>query len=193
MSASFICALEELYLAWDSEDGHVLCWAVAALAARLFSSPCCIQFQFQLQCCFLCGTTALPLSSATWFFHGAGRMAWQLMVRVGPSLAPPKTEQNQPGPLAMVGIQRQQNLSWSTAQAEPAGLHSRAGPAQPVSSYLCKGQKQESFSQGLFIFKRVFREAYSAFLSGLTGCQYSKLDSWLVLLSVEAAFSSPHR
>lgn len=58
---------------------------------------------------------------------------------------------------------------------------------------LAHGWEQESFSRSMFIFKCDFPEPCSAFLSGLTGCQYLKLSSWLVLPGPKEAAKVPTR
>lgn len=140
-------------------------------------------------------------------FCGTSRIAWQLMAGSGPGLALPKAEKSRPGLLAMAGTQWRQNLSWVVPQTEPAGLCGRAEsglgsaaaqwdlawPYQALwamwqrgawPSYwpvTCSKARIKRFSWASFIFRCVFTELYSAFLSGLTGCQCSNLASWLVL------------
>lgn len=81
-------------------------------------------------------------------------------------------------------------------QLQGCFLHGAAGlPLLSLHDFLycqqngsmAQGWKEENFSQGLLIFKCDFTEAYSALLRGLTGCQYSKLASWLVPVRSEGS------
>lgn len=155
--ASFFCALQKLHLSRACGRPCDLCQSAALRLHGRFPAPATVHSR----CCSQ--PHDFPVALAGWL---GGSGPEQSLAQLCP----------QPGPPAVAGIERRRNLGRAAPRAEPPEGRSGAWPGpRPVT---CSKAGSERVFPGLFISKCDFTEAYSAFLTGLTGCQYSKLASY---------------